>query len=352
MSKTRRLDVLSAGAAPSGCGASCPPRVDFARSCGDVPPAIGFRYLRVAVTDRCNLRCVYCMPKQGVTFLPRGDLLSLEEHARIVSVLAGVGIRKVRITGGEPLLRRDLPWLAERIARLPEVRELALTTNGLLLARYASQLAAAGVQRVNVSLDSLDPERFERVTRGGRLSDVLAGIEAAAAAGLSPVKVNVVVLRGLNEDELPRFAELALRAPVDVRFIERMPLGELSALGSFVSEAEMRAALADYDLTELPDDGAPARRVRIARGAARGTLGFISAMSRPFCAGCDRLRLTADGRLRACLFERAGVDLRTLLRTGGSDADVRESFYAAAQMRRPGVHGGSIDSMAMSAIGG
>jgi GTP 3',8-cyclase len=205
---------------------------------------------------------------------------------------------------------------------------------------------------VNVSLDSLDAERFARVTRGGRLSDVLAGIEAAAAAGLTPVKVNVVVARGLNDDELPRFAELALRMPVDVRFIERMPVGELAALGAFMSEAEMRTALSDYALEDLPHDGAPARRVRIRRGGACGTLGFISAMSRPFCAGCDRLRLTSEGRLRACLFERAGIDVRTLLRQGGSDGDLRDAFFAAASLRRPGMHGAQIDSAAMSAIGG
>ena len=350
--RSRRLDVLGASPSAAGCGAACPPRHAGARDCNDLPPAISFRYLRVAVTDRCNLRCVYCMPQQGVTFMPRGEMLTLEEHARIVRTLAAVGIRKVRITGGEPLLRRDLTKLVGEIAELPQIRELALTTNGLLLARHAAPLAAAGLQRVNVSLDSLDPDRFERVTRGGRLADVLAGIEAAASAGLSPVKVNVVVMRGWNDDELPAFAELALRTPVDVRFIERMPVGDLASLGSFMSEAQMRSALADYDLEDLPETGAPARRVRIRRGAQQGTLGFISAMSRPFCAGCDRLRLTPEGRLRACLFERAGVDVREILRTGGSDEDVREAFFAAAHMRRPGLHGASIDTGAMNAVGG
>lgn len=339
--------------APLPVFGTCPPLSPAPGRCTWAErPGVHFRYLRLSVTDRCTLRCVYCMPAGGTPFLRREEVLSLEEQARVVRVLAGRGVEKVRITGGEPLLRRGLPGLVEAVAATPGIREVTLTTNGILLAAEAARLHAAGLRRVNVSLDSLDPATFARITRGGDLREVLAGIDAALAAGLSPVKVNAVVLGGVNDAELPAFAELALSRPVEVRFIERMPVGALAAAGSFVPEEEVRARLAAYRLEELPRDGSPARRFRIADGHREGRVGFVSAMSRPFCEGCDRLRLTADGTLRACLFDGAGVDVRALLRDGAPDDAIAAAFDRAARLRPPGVHGERIAGVAMAPIGG
>lgn len=314
---------------------------------------LSFRYLRMSVTEHCNLRCTYCMPARNLRFAARAATLDVSELTRVMRVLTRAGVSKLRITGGEPLLRADLPQLIAAIAPLPGLRELALTSNGVLLGGRAAQLAAAGLQRVNISLDSLDAAQFERITRGGQLRDVLHGIEAACRAGLTPVKLNVVVMRGWNAHELPAFAELALSQPVEVRFIERMPVGPLGELGDFTSEAEMRALLAGYTLEELPHDNSPARRLRIRHGAREGTIGFVSPMSRPFCASCDRLRLTAQGTLRACLFEAAGVDVRELLRGGATDDDLQQALERAARLRRVGeVHGARIDAAAMSQLGG
>ena len=348
----RRLDLWNTPSA-SGCGSSCPPQFGLRTRAPEAKAPLRFRYLRLSVTDRCNLRCTYCMPARDVKFLPKSALLDTQELARLVRVLARTGIEKVRITGGEPLLRRDLASLVEHIASFPGIRELALTTNAILLAAQARALAAAGLQRVNISLDSLDPGQFARITRGGRLRDVLAGIDAACHAGLTPVKINVVVMRGWNDHELPAFVELALSRPVEVRFIERMPVGSLSELGSFMSEAEMRELLQGYTLVDLPRDTSPAHPVSVRRGSAQGQIGFVSPMTRPFCASCDRVRLTAQGALRACLFDAAGVDVGALLRAGASDAELTQALERATHLRRVGeVHGAVIDTQAMSQIGG
>lgn len=280
--------------------------------------------LRVSVTDRCNLRCAYCMPADPVWF-PRAEILSYEEILRLVRVAVRGGVRKVRLTGGEPLLRRDLDELIAMLAREPGVEDLALTTNGLLLAGDAARLARAGLRRVNVSLDTLLPERFEQMTRRQVVDRVLAGLGAAAAAGLTPVKVNTVILRGLNEDEVETFVLRARAEGWEVRFIEFMPLenGGTWDPGRVVSGDEIRARIdARWPLDPDPEDNrrAPATRFRFRDG--RGAVGFINPVTAPFCSTCGRLRLTADGKLRVCLYDSREVDVKSLLRAGASDDDL------------------------------
>ncbi len=297
------------------------------------------RDLRVSLTDKCNLRCVYCMP-EAMQFKPTDELLSDEEILLVVRVAADLGVRKVRLTGGEPTVRSGLVELVGRIAAIDGIQDIAMTTNGVLLGRLAQPLADAGLRRVNVSLDTLDPEQFHRITRWGRLDEVLAGLDAAERAGLSPVKVNAVVVRGFNDGAAPDLARLTLDRGWDVRFIEMMPFGTVAGFqtSAYVPTAETMAAIetALGPLQPIDTSGYdPARTYRL--DGARGALGFISSVSQPFCAQCGRLRLTAEGRLRLCLLRDDEVDLRTPIRAGVPYEDLRERFAAAA-FRKPWGH--------------
>ncbi|MFH1084146.1 MAG: GTP 3',8-cyclase MoaA [Chloroflexota bacterium] len=284
------------------------------------------RYLRISVTDRCNLRCRYCMPEEGVAPLRHDDILRLEEIARVARVAAGLGISRVRLTGGEPLVRKGILDLVRMIAATDGIEDLSMTTNATLLAEMAQPLAEAGLRRVNVSLDTLRPDRFREITRWGSLEDALAGIAAAHRAGLEPVKINTVVMRGFNDDEVVDLAARTLTEGWHVRFIEVMPLGENAWLNheryvpSDETRARIVAALGPLELAELDGNG-PARYWRLP--GAPGTIGLISALSQHFCATCNRLRLTSDGRLMPCLFSALEYDLRTPRRTGADDAALR-----------------------------
>jgi cyclic pyranopterin phosphate synthase len=297
-------------------------------------------YLRVSVTDRCNLRCVYCMPEQGVPFVPHQDILSLEEMARIIRVAAGMGLRRVRLTGGEPLVRKGIVNLVRWIGETPGIEDIALTTNGVLLASCAQELAAAGLRRVNVSLDTLRPQRFRQITRRGDLADVTAGIAAARDAGLSPVKLNVVVMREVNDDETVDIARTTLKEDWQVRFIELMPFMEeqetcirdtflpLDFVPSRQVKRQIEEALGPLAAAETSTGGGPAKYYRLA--GARGLIGFISPLSEErFCATCNRMRLTADGKIRPCLLTDQEVDVKETLRRGGSDDQLRQRIIEA-----------------------
>ncbi|MFJ7278678.1 GTP 3',8-cyclase MoaA [Kitasatospora sp. NPDC098663] len=313
--------------------------------------------LRVSLTDRCNLRCTYCMPAEGLDWLPRAQALGDDEVVRLVRIAVGrLGIASVRLTGGEPLLRRGLPDLVGRIAALgPEV---SLTTNGIGLARTAVALRAAGLERVNVSLDTLRPERFARITRRDRIADVFAGLAAARAAGLGPVKVNAVPVRGVNEDEIPELAAFAVEHGYRMRFIESMPLDAQGAWdrSAMVTAAEVLERLGErFDLLPVGRRGsAPAQEWRIAGTDA--VIGVIASVTRPFCGGCDRVRLTADGQLRNCLFATEESDLRVLLRGGADDDRIEAAWRASVAGKGPGHAVNSAGFVRpvrpMSAIGG
>lgn len=265
------------------------------------------RYLRVSVTDRCNYRCVYCMPPEGVK--KKEQILSLEEILEITRAAVKLGVRKVRLTGGEPLMRRGLPWLCAALAELPGVEDLTMTTNGALLAPVAKELREAGLQRVNISLDTLDPQKFARITRGGGLEDVLAGIKAAADCGLTPIKLNTVLLRGINDDEISALVELTRRWPVELRLIEWMPVGGTGLLASVYAPDKLV-------LEQVPELESLNRQEGVARlyhlPGALGTVGLIAARSDHFCGTCDRLRLTADGKLKPCLHSQREIPVRGL----------------------------------------
>jgi len=283
--------------------------------------------LRVSVTDKCNFRCRYCMPAEGLEWLERDELLSFEEIERLVRVLARMSVDEVRLTGGEPLVRRDLPTLVGMLAATPGVRDLSLTTNGVLLDRFAAPLVEAGLRRLNVSLDSLSHVRFAEITRRDALDRVLAGLAAAERhPELRPIKVNCVAIKGFTEGEVPALAELARRKPYVVRFIEFMPLDADQAWrgDDVLTGGEIRALIEErWPLEELPAKASStARRFRFADGA--GEIGFVNPVSEPFCSTCDRIRLTADGQLRTCLFSRREWDLKTPLRDGSSDERLDE----------------------------
>ena len=283
------------------------------------------RSVRVSVTDKCNFRCRYCMPAEGLEWLPRDELLSFEEIARLAGVLASMGVDEVRLTGGEPLVRRDLPVLVSLLAETPGVRDLSLTTNGVLLDRLAKPLVEAGLTRLNVSLDSLSHVRFAEITRRDALDRVLAGLaEAEHYPELRPIKVNCVAIRGFTEEEVPALAELARRKPYVVRFIEFMPLDADEAWreDEVLTGGEIRALIEErWPLEEIPAKASStARRFRFADGA--GEIGFVNPVSEPFCSSCDRIRLTSDGQLRTCLFSRREWDLKAPLRDGASDDEL------------------------------
>ncbi|HEY1966683.1 MAG TPA: GTP 3',8-cyclase MoaA [Pseudonocardia sp.] len=319
--------------------------------------------LRVSLTDRCNLRCTYCMPAEGLDWTPTDELLTDDEIVRLVSIAVHrLGIREVRFTGGEPTLRRGLESILRQVSELTPRPEISLTTNGIGLSRRASALAQAGVDRLNVSLDTLRADRFARITRRDRLVEVLAGMAAAQAAGLTPVKVNTVLLRGVNDDEAVPLLRFCLEHDYQLRFIEQMPLDAQHGWqrSEMVTAAEILAALrAEFSLSPDPAQrgGAPAERWIVnGTGGPRGTVGVIASVTRPFCASCDRTRLTGDGQLRSCLFARTETDLRALLRGGASDRDIADAWRGAMWAKAAG-HG--IDDPGflqpdrpMSAIGG
>jgi cyclic pyranopterin phosphate synthase len=289
--------------------------------------------LRISVTDRCNFRCVYCIPNEDIAWMPRAQMASLEELARIARVAVGLGVRKLRITGGEPLLRKNLPSLVAELANLPGLDDLALTTNGTELPRLARDLAEAGLERVNVSLDSLDRATFAKLAQRDLLPDVLAGIDAAVDAGLTPISINCVVIRGVNDGEAVAFARFARERGFEVRFIEFMPLehGQRWSEGALVPGHELRARIGEvFPLVPAPDPdpSAPSRDWHFADGAP-GVIGFIDSVTAPFCSACNRIRLTADGKLRTCLFSLREHDLLGPMRAGASDAEVADLLRGA-----------------------
>jgi cyclic pyranopterin phosphate synthase len=327
-----------------------PYRDDFGRA---------INYLRVSVTDRCNLRCIYCMPEDGIQKEPHETILRYEELALVIQAAAELGICKVRLTGGEPLARLGLADFVAMVAGTPGIDDVSMTSNGTLLARHAADLAAAGLQRVNISLDSLRPERFRRITRCGRLEDVLAGVEAARAAGLWPIKFNTVVVRDLNDDEVVDLASRSADEGWHVRFIELMPIGANVgwAGDGIVPVAEIRdrieRALGPLRAVHGPTGNGPARYFHLP--GAEGTIGFIGARTEHFCPTCNRLRLMADGRLRPCLLSDAEIDLRGPLRAG-ADLEAVKAILARAIRSKPARH--HLDeallpqARSMSAIGG
>lgn len=318
-------------------------------------------YLRISLTDRCNLRCVYCMPKEGLQWQPRADQLSVEEMVRVVETAAQGGVRRVRLTGGEPLVHPHIVEIVRRIASISKIEEVSLTTNAMLLERLAQPLADAGLKRVNISLDSLDADKFRRITRGGDLKRVWKGIAAAESAHLTPIKLNTVIVRGLNADELPALAHLTVENDWHIRFIEVMPIGNAQDWGEgfpasnerYVSVQEMKAQLACFDLQPAtsPQGNGPARTYRIP--SAFGTVGFISPLGEHFCQNCNRLRLTSDGRLRSCLVIPNEISLREAVRSGKP----LEEFFEQAIAQKPEHHDMLVSTPAgsrrgMSQIGG
>ncbi len=304
-------------------------------------------YLRVSLTDRCNYRCTYCMPEEGVDLLPKADILTYEELERVVRVFAGLGVRRVRLTGGEPTVRKDLILCVERLARVPGIAEVVMTTNGHRLADLIGSLVGAGLAGLNVSLDTLDAARFRAITRRGDLARVLAGIEAARALGL-PVKINVVALKGFNDGEVGALCDWAWARAIVPRFIEHMPMsdGALYAPGRLLTAADIRALVeAHVGASLVPDEpvaGAagvtgPARYWRVGDDARR-RVGIISAMSENFCSTCNRVRLTAVGELHTCLAHDDATNLRALLRAGASDGDLEDAVRGAVGAKRQG-HG-------------
>ncbi len=296
-------------------------------------------YLRISVTDRCNLRCVYCMPEEGVELMPHSDILNYEEIYTVVKAAAEMGINKVRLTGGEPLVRLGLSELIKMLAGIETIDDISLTTNGTRLAEHAKELKEAGLQRVNVSLDTLKPERFHQITRCGNLEDTLAGIEAARTAGLNPVKINVVVMAGINDDEVTDFAVKTVSDGWHVRFIEHMPVTEDGFSDSrLVSVDEMKKSIESLGALEpwkVDVGNGPAKYFRLPDAA--GTIGFITPVTEHFCYQCNRLRLTADGKLRPCLLSEDEIDLREPLRRGAT-ADELKTLIEKAIAEKPKGH--------------
>ncbi len=298
-------------------------------------------YLRVSLTDRCNYRCVYCMPEHGVVFHPWAHHLTDDELLRVIRIAASVGFDRIRLTGGEPTVRPNLVPIVAGISAIPQIKEIAMTTNGMRLEKIAEPLARVGLQRVNISIDTLDAERFERITRFGKLDAVWRGIVAAEKAGLTPIKLNAVIVRGYNEEDIVDLARLTLDHPWDMRFIEVMPLGSIADFQTEtlvpVDEMKLRIESALGSLEPVNWDGHnPARPFRLKGG--QGTIGFISSVSAPFCAGCDRMRLTSDGKLHLCLLRDDEIDLLGPLRAGASDDELRE-LVARGVYNKPWGHG-------------
>jgi cyclic pyranopterin phosphate synthase len=316
-------------------------------------------YLRISVTDRCNLRCRYCMPEEGIPLISHEEILTYEEMLRIVRVFAREGISKVRLTGGEPLVRKGIVDFISRLSQIEGIEDLSLTTNGILLKEFAVDLKRAGLKRINISLDSLRRERFYQIARRDGYERVWEGIEASLSAGLSPIKINMVAIRGVNDDEIESFAQLTLRLPLTVRYIEYMPSGngEEWKESDIVTIPQIKSRLEKMGtLIPVPPDrwDGPARRFRLV--GALGEIGLIGAVSSHFCGDCNRLRLTADGKIRTCLFSDEEVDMKEILRRGGSDGDLRGRLHLALQTKPEGHHINTYQfkkcQRNMSAIGG
>ena len=299
-------------------------------------------YLRISLTDRCNLRCVYCMPKEGVQWQPRADQLSVDEIVRVVEAAAQGGVKRIRLTGGEPLVHPNIVEIVRRLSSIQTIEEVSLTTNAMLLERLAQPLADAGLNRVNISLDTLDRDKFKRITRGGEINRVWKGIAAAEKAHLKPIKLNTVIVRGLNADELPALAGLTVENDWHVRFIEVMPIGNAQGWGNgfpapderYVSVQEMHTELSELDLQPVTaaHGNGPARTFQIP--GALGTVGFISPLGEHFCENCNRLRLTSDGKLRSCLVIPNEVSLRGAVRAGES----LDRYFQQAILEKPQHH--------------
>ena len=315
-------------------------------------------YLRISVIDRCNLRCVYCMPPEGVVFVPHDQVLRIEEIVTIAQAATAIGVKKIRLTGGEPLLRRGLVELIERLNQIPEINDIALTTNGLLLPSLAERLKEAGLRRVNISLDTLREDRYREITRGGALAQAWEGINTALAYGFHPVKLNTVVMRGFNHDEVVDLARLTIEQPLHIRFIELMPVGQdLDYTASrFVAaqtvSAQISAQLGELKPAQKPEGSGPAKYFRLADAA--GTIGFITSISEHFCHECNRLRLTSTGYLRPCLYGSNEVDLKTPLRQGADVAELAQLIKEAVRQKIDRHHmlEGWQDQRMMSQIGG
>jgi cyclic pyranopterin phosphate synthase len=300
-------------------------------------------YLRISLTDHCNLRCVYCMPTSGLSFLPGDDLLTAVEIEQVARAAVAVGFRKIRLTGGEPTLRADLVDIVERLAHIPCLRDLALTTNAVRMPGLAQPLRRAGLRRINVHLDSLDPERVARVMRWGTLAEIWAGIEAAEAAGLAPMKLNAVIVRDFNEDDVVPLAALTLDRAWHVRFVETMPLGtgepahvaRTGLVPNAVNRARIEAVLGPLRALEPHDPSDESRN--FAAAGARGVIGFISPVTEPYCGTCNRMRLTADGRFHLCLLNDDELDVRSTLRSGG-DLDAVGAILLRAVGHKPTGH--------------
>lgn len=292
-------------------------------------------YLRISVTDRCNLRCIYCMPEEGIKLIRHEEILTYEELELISRAAVKAGLSKIRLTGGEPLIRKDLPNLISHIALLPGLKDLALTTNGVLLSEMAEPLYRAGLRRVNISLDAIDPNRYSKITRGGDVARVLEGIDAAIEIGFEPVKINVVAVQGITENELENFLKLSFEKPVHVRFIEKMNLSSPNGSEDFLSCGELEKkffTLVPLENTEGPIGYGPARYLK-PRGA-KGTIGFICPYSHHYCDTCNRLRLTADGKLRTCLFAGEEANLKAIVRNGASENQIIE-FFKSTLRKKP-----------------
>jgi cyclic pyranopterin phosphate synthase len=316
-------------------------------------------YLRVSVTDRCNLQCIYCMPVKNLRLLDHADILSYEEIIKLIELATDLGVKKVRLTGGEPLLRKGFVHLVESVCRIPEIEDVSITTNGVLLKKMAAPLFEAGLRRINVSLDTLDPLKYEKITGRACFHDVWEGLQLAEAIGFRPIRVNVVAMRGLNDDELDQLANLSIQKPYHIRFIEHMPIGQDNnwTPETYISSDEIKSRLEMRGrLCKVPHamhDG-PVKRYQFE--TAKGEIGFISPLSHHFCPSCNRIRLTSDGKLRPCLFSDDEVDVKSSLRSGSSREDLKEIFLEAIA-RKPRRHHAEIlkqgvSLRTMSMIGG
>ena len=296
--------------------------------------------LRISVTDRCNIRCFYCMPAENVQFMPRADLLSFEEMERFVRICVGLGVNKVRLTGGEPLVRKDLSKLVAMIAAIEGIHDIGITTNGILLAEQAQELWDAGLRRINVSLDALDPVKFKEITRREGYEKVLEGIQAAQRVGFDPVKVNAVSVRGMTESEIVPFGEFARKTGAEIRFIEFMPLDADNAWERdkvlFAHEIIERLSAEIMPLIPIPDQNPHAPATEFVFQDGVGRIGFIASVSQPFCMNCDRFRITADGKVRNCLFSLEETDIRGLLRGGGTDSQIAEAVRSSVAAKWEG----------------
>jgi GTP 3',8-cyclase len=295
-------------------------------------------YLRISITDRCNLRCLYCMPAEGVLPCGHKDILRYEEIIRVAEVAASLGVKKVRLTGGEPLTRKNVVFLISSLKKISGIEDLSMTTNGVFLERFSRELRAAGLDRVNVSIDSFSPERYRQITRTGELDAVLRGISAAEQAGLRPLKINMVPMRGINDDEIEAFARRTIDSDCEIRFIEVMPSAciDFWSPERYIPTEEIRKAIEALGPLDpvRPRKNGPSRYFRLK--GAKGVIGFISALSHHFCEDCNRLRLTADGKLRPCLFSETEIDLKSPLRNGSPDAEIARLLRLAVEVKPEG----------------